>query len=309
MLIRISLSSVVLILAMAGAAQAQTYRFLNVPFHARSAALGGAPVALPDAGVGMMHANPAYLHADHHRQASFSVARQIEDTRFASAHAAWHIDGWGTVGAAVRHVSHGDLRRRDADGADLGGFTASDIAIKTAFSAQVGPALRYGIALDLIRSDYTHVRSTAWAASAGLLAQLPDASVLGLSLVNAGSQIRTFDGEEESLPMDVRLGYSRRLQYLPFRFSLTAQRLHDPDLRHPMNHLQAGGEFHFGTNVQVRFGYDHRLREALRFEDRIDLAGYSMGVGFRIKGVRVDLSRVSYSQIGTMLHIGTDVHF
>jgi hypothetical protein len=309
MFIRISLFSVILTLVLAGMSHAQAYRFLNVPFHARSAALGGAPVALPDPGVGMMHANPAYLNADHHRQASFSVARQIEDTRFASAHAAWHIDGWGTVGAAVRHVSYGALRRRDADGVDLGGFNASDQAVKAVFSARVGSALRYGIAVDLLHSDYTHVRSSAWAASAGLVAHLPDASVLGLSVLNAGSQIRTFDGVKEALPLDVRLGYSRRLQYLPFRFSITAQRLHEPDLRRPMNHVQAGGEFLFGSDVRVRFGYDHRLREELRFEDRIDLAGYSMGVGFRIKGVRMDLSRVSYSQIGTMLHIGTDIPF
>lgn len=309
MLTRISLLPVLLTVAAMGSAQAQTFRFLDVPFNARAAALGGAPVAVPDPTVGMMHANPAYLNASHHRQVAFGVASQVEDTRFSTVQAAWHAQGWGTIGFGIRHVAYGTLRQRDEAGADLGGFQAADLAVTTAFSAQAGPKVRYGVALDLVRSDYTFVESTAWAASAGLLLTLPDASTLGLSVLHAGSQLRAFDGEEEALPFDVRVGYSRRLQYLPFRFALTAQRLHDPDLSNPMNHLEAGGEFLFGSAVHVRFGYDHRLREQLRFEDRIDLSGYSMGVGLRIKGVRLDLSRVSYSQVGSLLHIGTDVHF
>lgn len=309
MLTRISLLPVLLTVAVTGSVQAQTFRFLDVPFDARAAAMGGAPVALPDPTLGMMHANPAYLADTHHRQLAFGVATQIEDTRFSTVQTAWHVDGLGTIGVGVRHVAYGGLVERDATGQDLGGFRASDLAVKTAFAAQAGTAVRYGVALDLVRSEYTFVRSTAWAASAGLLLTLPDASTLGLSLLHAGSQLSTFDGVEEALPLDVRLGYSRRLRYLPFRFSVTAQGLHDPDVSNPMNHVEAGGEFLFGPNVHVRFGYDHRLREQLRFEDRIDLSGYSMGLGLRIKGIRLDLSRVSYSQVGSMLHIGTDLHF
>lgn len=309
MLSRISFLSVLLAMAVSGAAHAQTYRFLDVPFHARSAAMGGAPVALPDASAGMMHANPAYLNASHHRQLAFGFANQVGDTRFSSAHAAWHLDGWGTLGIGFRHVGYGDLRERDRSGTDLGGFRASDFAMKTAFSADVGPSVRYGVALDLIHSDYTFTQSAAWAVSAGMTVRLPDESTVGMSFLNAGSQFTSFDGGEESLPMDVRIGYSRRLQYLPFRFSITAQHLHEPDLENPFSHLEAGGEFQFSPNFFFRFGYDHQLRERLRFEDRIDLSGYSLGVGLRIKGIWLDVARVSYSQVGSMLQIGTDLHF
>lgn len=309
MISRISFLSVLLTVAVSGSAEAQAYRFLNAPFSPRAAALGGAPVALADASPALIHANPAYLSAEHHRQFGLAMASQVGGLTFSSATGAWSVGTLGTIGFGVRRVGYGDLEERDAAGEAMGSFHASDLAVKTAFSAQVGPRLRYGLSIDLIHSAYTFTRSTAWAVSVGLLATLPDESVVGVSLLNAGAPIEAFDGDDASLPLDVRVGYSRKLQYLPLRLVFTANGLQDPDTRHPLRHLEAGGEFLFSPNVVFRLGYNHRLHEQLRFEDRIDFSGYAVGLGLRIKGIRMDVSRTSYSTLGSLLQIGTDLHF
>ncbi len=287
----------------------QTYRFLNVPSSPRLAALGGHPVSIPDASAAMAHANPAYLSSSHHLEFTSSITRQVGDITLGYASFAYDLGELGTLATSVRFASYGNLTTRDESGAPLGSFSAYDASASVAYSMDVGPHLRYGLALSLIRSDYTHTASTAWAVSGGLIATLPDKQgTIGLSLLNAGNQLSSFNGAEEPLPLDVRLGYSRKLLYLPLRITATAHHLHDWDLS-LMRHLELGGEFLFSDAFVFRIGYNHNAHEELKTTNRIDLSGVGIGVGMRVKGIRIDMSRTSQSVVGPMLHLGTTVHF
>jgi hypothetical protein len=176
--------------------------------------------------------------------------------------------------------------------------------------------------LDFILSDYHHTSSTAWAVSAGMLYSLPENNgTLGLSILNAGRQLTSFNNLEEDLPLDVRLGYTRKLQYLPLRLNFTAHHLHEWELttvqdiekptfaQNAMRHLEIGGEFLFSDAFHFRIGYNHLRHEQLKTTNRIDLSGVGIGVGLRFKGIRIDMSRSSQSVVGPLLHIGSTLHF
>jgi hypothetical protein len=288
---------------------AQAYRFLNLPASPRLAALGGQPVSLPDASAAMAHANPAYLTSAHHRQFTSSIARQVGDISLGYASFAYDLPSLGTLSASVRYAGYGTLTQRDATGQALANFGAYDVAATLGYATTVGPALRYGITLNLIRSDYTHAASTAWSVSGGLLYALPEQQgTIGVALLNAGNQFSGFNGLREPLPFDVRAGYSRKLLYLPLRLSFTGNRLLDWDI--PLaEHLELGGEFLFSDSFIFRIGYNHQAHEDLKTDNRIDLSGVGVGVGLRIKGVRIDMSRTSQSVVGPIHHLGTTIHF
>jgi hypothetical protein len=306
---RIPFFIVCVVLLASEPASAQVYRFLNLPASPRLAALGGQPVSLPDASAAMAHANPAYLSSSHHRQFTSSIARQVGDITLGYAAFAYDLPRLGTLSAAVRYAGYGTLTERDASGQALATFGAYDVAATLGVATSVGSALRYGLSLNLIRSDYTHTASTAWSVSGGLLLTLPEQQgSLGVALLNAGNQISGFNGTRETLPLDLRAGYSRKLMYLPLRLSVTGSHLHDWDI--PLaEHLELGGEFLFSESFILRLGYNHKAHEALKTDNRIDLSGVGVGLGLRIKGVRVDMSRTSQSVVGPIHHVGTTIHF
>ncbi len=310
-------------LMLVGGLKAQTgggtvFRFLNLPADARSAALGGAPVSLPDADLTGMHANPALLRPAHHRQASIQAGRYLGTLTAASTAFAWHSADWGTFAAGIRYLGYGSLDGRTPDNTSTGTFSAYDAALKLAWSRAVGERVRFGLAVDPVISSYGRYRSTALLYSGGLFVSSADASTtFGVAFRNAGRQATTFAGRQEAVPFDLRAGASVRLKYLPLRVSLTAHDLHDWDLRtgtdtappkavqQVFRHLSLGGEFFFSPDFHVRLGYDHLLHEELKSDERLDLAGFGIGVGLNIKGIRFDASRVSHSDTGAWLRIGT----
>ncbi len=61
--------------------------------------------------------------------------------------------------------------------------------------------------------------STGFAVDLGLQYLLPLSKwSFGFSILNLGTQISSYYSTTEDLPLDIRLGFSKELQHLPFRF-------------------------------------------------------------------------------------------
>lgn len=309
------------------AAQAQygprvTYRFLNVPVSAQAAALGGGPVSLLKADPAQMHVNPAWLSVSESGTVSTSWVRYLGEASMGVASGVFSGGPLGNVGVGIRYLNYGELDRIDALGRDNGTFVPMDLSLKVALARQYGGFFHYGVAVDLIHSAYDVYRSSGVAVSAGVLIDIPGQETsVGLSVLNAGTQLSSYDGIREDLPFDVRLGVTRKLLYLPLRLSFTAHSLQRWSLPvaqdegetsffdNLLRHLAVGGEFMFSENFHFRLGYNHLTKNELKTEGRIDLVGYSFGVGINIKSVAVDISRNSYSQTGHLLQLGVRTRF
>lgn len=302
---------------MAQYGQKATWRFLNVPVSPFSAAQGGVPVSITTGSPSQMHANPAFLTPESSRYLAASFSRYLSDANLGFLSTAYDIEHVGTVGVGLRFINYGQMDRIDEFGIDRGSFNASDMALKLALARNFEDWIRYGIAADFIYSSYDSYQASGIAFSGGVLYNNPESDYsVGLSFINLGAQLSTFDGTKEQIPFDLRLGVTRKLQYLPLRLTFTAHQLHKWNLRtsndlsdpgffsNLARHMAVGGDFLFSESFRVRIGYNHLTHEELKTGQRLELVGFGFGVAIKYKGVDVEFSRNSYSVMGSMFQLG-----
>ena len=293
-----------------------TYRFLLVPPSAYASALGGNGVSLKEGNFSMMTLNPAYISSEDHRHFALSYVNHISDVNMGMLSGAWNFPGIGTLGGELRYLNYGKLTRADAEGNRMGTFQAYDMALSVALSRTLIPHLRYAGGITLIRSSYGQYQSAAVGIIAGMWYAIPAKDVtLGASITNLGTQIQTFDGVNEPLPLDIRVGVSKRMEHMPLRVSLTLHSLNRwqlptvTDTRTPtfsqdlVRHVELGAEILLSDNVQVGLGYNRLRHEDLKSSNRLDLAGTSIGIIIHTKHFRFDISRNSWSSSGSLLQL------
>jgi hypothetical protein len=303
--------------AMAQYGSKATWRFLSLPTSPFASSQGGVPVSLTTGSIAQMHANPAFLSPESSRNLSASLTRYLSDANIGSVSSAYDIDNIGTIGIGLRFVNYGEMDRIDEFGIDRGSFFASDFALKLALSRNFEGLFRFGVAADIIHSSYDSYQATGVAFSGGVLYQDVESDLsVGLSFVNLGRQLSTFDGNNEDLPFDLRMGVSRKLQYLPLRLTFTAHQLHQWKLRtsndpsdpgffsNLARHVALGGDFLFSESFRARIGYNHLAHEELKTGRRLELVGFGFGVAIKYKGVDVEFSRNSYSVMGSLMQLG-----
>ena len=293
------------------------FRFLEVPSSPRTAALGSYSVSHPASGISQLFDNPAYPGVRDHRTFSASYINLIHDVNMYFTSGAWHLDGIGTLGAGIRYMSYGRFDETDEQGTILSEFSAYDFALTTGLSRELMTGLQAGAAIHFIQSSYGAYNSTAVALSAGAYWYSPDGfNSAGFTIQHLGSQITEFDEVREPLPFDLRAGFTRRLENLPLRLSLTFHNLtrwqipNANDIEEPgffgtlMRHTTIGGEFLFSENVNLRLGYNHLQNAELKSRSRLDTSGFSYGLGIKYKSITFDVSRNSFSDLGGVTRIG-----
>lgn len=299
-----------------------SFRFLEMPSSARSAALGGQVVSLPNGDISLFHINPGYLNEDLNKSVSVSYINHISDINMASVNGAYYLKDIGTLAAGLRYMGYGSFTRTDAQGQSLGSFNAYDMALTFGIGRTYLKNLHYGATFDIIHSSYDIYHSTAVAFSFGFLYNYPNKDfTIGGAITNLGTQISTFDSRREPLPLDIRLGISRKLEHVPLRLSLTAHSLNRwnlwtfDDAKKPgftsnlLRHFNIGGEFLLSSNVELRLGYNRYQHEELKASNRLDFAGTSIGLGIHIDKYQFDISRNSFSQTGGYLQINLRTKF
>ncbi len=293
-----------------------------MPSSARSAALGGQVVSLPNGDISMFHINPAYLNEDLNQTVSISYINHISDINMAAVNGAYFLKDIGTLAAGLRYMGYGSFTKTDAQGQTLGSFNAYDMALTFGIGRKYLKNLSYGATIDFIHSSYDVYQSTAIAFSAGFLFKDPVRDfTIGGAITNFGGQINAFDTKREPLPLDIRLGISRKLEHVPLRLSITAHSLNNwnlmtiTDTKKPniatdiFRHFELGGEFLLSDNVELRLGYNRYQHEELKTSSRLDFAGTSIGLGIHINKYQFDISRNSFSQSGGYLQINLRTSF
>ena len=292
------------------------FRFLETTPSAKSAALGGNHVALFGENSSLFYLNPAYLTNESSRNVSATFINYLADSRMGFANAAYNIPSVGTIGFGIRYAGYGDLTEYDTQGNALSNLNAGDISISTALGTQLSEKLTAGAGVQYIHSSYHVYASTALTGSAGLYYRDRDRKFsAGLSVRNLGDQLTYYNGTRETLPFDISLGISKKPEKFPFHLNLTLRQLNDWDMRvfgeterpqffqNVMRHVLFGGEAALGTNFKLRLGYNYFAHEQAKASDNFDFAGASIGIGMNIKGLLVDISRSSLSDVGGIVQM------
>jgi hypothetical protein len=285
------------------------FSFLRAEPSARAMALGGAFSAIAGQDVSAFIANPAALNPEMNNNVALSYTNQLADLKGGFVGFVHDAGKLGTAGVAVRFLDYGTL----TDGTPQGEITnyviptfrPTDMALTIGLGRKYSDKVRYGVNLHGIFSSISTYEAKAIAADAGVLFQNTKRQfTASASVHNVGLVLKSFGETKDTLPMDVRLGLTKKLEYMPLMLSLMAYNLHDfpksttKISQQIMAHLAIGGEFQLGQSVAVRIGYNHKRNQDLRYKTRLDTAGLGLGLGIKLSRFRFDYGYNNWSIAG-----------
>lgn len=297
------------------------YGFLNLPQSARINALGGHLLSVQDDDGALAWQNPAALNADMHGQIAVSHAFQVADIdqgAFSYAHAHGNWTHW----AGAQYITYGDMPLTNVQGQVNGAFSAGEYALALGSSYRYSDRITLGASLKWVNSRMETYGS--WGLLGDLAVMYSDtARDLSMSFVvkHLGAQVATYGVVREQVPFDVRLGISKRLAHLPFRYSVTLHSLQRWDIRYDdpnadtpgllfgeapieegaaaafadilFHHIVLSGEFLLGRqeNLRLRLAYNHQRRSEMMVDNTLGMMGFSLGFGVKVNRFRIDYGR------------------
>lgn len=284
------------------------FQFLQLPYTAKATSLGGINISsigneygVNDLGLAMTQ--PALLTKgmDGNLQVSvkpyFAGIQQYDLNGASKLKSDWII-GWG-----VHFMDYGPIEQTDIMGNTYGTINPNEYAIQVAIAKTYQEHFHFGTQIKFIQSSFGAYRSNGVAMDVGVRYLAPSGlSQWSLLLQNVGTQLKHFQVKEE-LPLNLILGWSKKLANAPLQFSVTAERLsvwndtyYDMDfynqevyakpgsLQNVFNHLVFGTQLYMGQSFELNFGYHVARRFELNIPNQPNgLNGLSAGFGFPYK--------------------------
>lgn len=309
----------------------RAFEFLEVPNHARVAGLGTINVSSKANDVNMIWQNPALLTEQMDGQVSFTFSPYLAGIYNSNISYARKFKNAGTFGFGVFYANYGSFEGFDNTGAPTEKFTANDFVIQVSHSRKQG-IFQYGATIKFAGSQISGFNQSALLADLGAAFLHPEKDLsVGLVIKNVGFYTNRPATEDRSLPFDVQLGTTYKPEFMPFRFSLTANRLYQYDLSYYdftqvdengnniftdvsdeapgtfdkiFQHITIGTEIILGRNINLRAGYNHLIRQSLRGEQTAGAGGFTFGLLFETKKINLAYSNAIY-QIGGTAHFIT----
>lgn len=311
------------------------YEFLNLPATARISGLGGNLITVVDDDVSLAFHNPGLLNPLMHQQISFNTNFHFADINNGYAAYAHYHEEWNTsFHGGLSYITYGKFTAADDLGQIQGQFKAAEYALTLGAAKPLYEKMTIGANLKFISSQLESFNS--FGVVADLSAVYQDTSkgfVATLLFKNIGTQLSTYRVDNtEAIPYDIQFGVSKKLRYLPFRFSIIMHNLQrwnitydDPNTEETglffgeqeqstnefglfvdnlFRHFVFNGEFLLGRreNFRIRFGYNHFRRKELSIDRLRSIAGFSFGLGFKIKRFKIDYGRNFYHLAGSINH-------
>jgi hypothetical protein len=283
-----------------------TYDFLRVDNSARAAALGGSFVSNND-DADVIFYNPAGLNSLTNNPISFSFVKHLMDINLASLSYSTEFESIGRFGAAIKYINYGSFEETDIDGKRTGEFSAGEFAFIVGYSNQIDENFYYGANAKFIYSAIADRSSTAMGLDLGLHYSIPKQNwFFGLAVLNIGGQLSSYYTTKENLPLDVVLGFSKRLENLPLRLSVDFHRLNEKrdDFYQKFKAFTIGAEFTLSKVLKLRFGYDNERRSEFKIGSTAGVAGFNAGLGITVSNYQFDYGYSSLGLVGGLHRIG-----
>ncbi len=260
------------------------FDFLNVDPSAKSSSLAGAYDTYTDDPNAMFY-NPATLSTITNKKVSAGFGKYLLDINFGALSYAQKYKDIGWFGFGIKYFDYGNFDRTDENAVPTGEtFSANDLMVSVGFSNYIYDEINYGITLKYIYSGIAEYKSSAMALDFGLLYLIPGPQIgLSFGVNNLGAQLSSYIDTKERLPLDVRIGFSKRLEHTPVKLNVTFAKLTESREKF-IQHIKAfsiGAEFIFSDNVSARLGYDNENRQDLKLGTSLGIAGFSTGLGIK----------------------------
>lgn len=322
-----------------------TYKFLSLSNSARLTGLGGAATPLATDDPLFALTNPALLRGEMSRRVGFAHQFLFADASAGAVATAYEVPRWKmTLLGGVQYATYGKFRGMDELGNATNEFSANELAFKVGASHAISERLTVGINVSLVTSRLESYQSLGIATDIGGLYFNPETQTgLSFLLRNAGAQLTSYATEgganKELLPLDVQVGFTKKLKRAPFRFGVLLHSLQRWDLRYPtpatqktetlfgeetvqpnrfkeeidnfFRHTIWNLELLFGKNelIRLRVAYDHQRQREAALLNMTSIAGFSFGFGIKIKRFQFDYGSTRYHLAGGSQHVSILTHF
>jgi hypothetical protein len=316
------------------------YAFLKQSPSARLTALNNSQIALRDDDLTLAYINPAHLNESMHNHLSFNQNILLAKISSGFVGYGYHISPWKTTfQAGMQYISYGNFKQTDEFGNQIGTFKASEYALSLSAGRAINERFSAGLSLKFLSSQLEAYTSL------GLVADLAGAywqpeKQMGVTVVfrNIGAQLTTYNNNREDMPLDIQVGFTKKLKKAPFRFSVALHDLNRWDLRYDspfdnafnnfnevpsepsklsvaldnfFRHANFGGEILFGKTepFRLRIGYSHQVRKELNVNEIRSFAGFSFGLGIKVNRFRIDYGFGKQHPAGGKNHFSISTHF
>jgi hypothetical protein len=302
------------------------FPFLNLTYNARAAGLGNQFITAKDNDINIGISNPSLLNKEMHKMISINQALLAGGINYGQLAYGKAIKK-GVLGLSMRYINYGEFKRTTITGEQIGTFNPFECVVGASYGKQLNPRISVGGTMNFIYSQLEAYSSFGLSLDLAGTYVSKDGNLLVTAMVkNAGVQLNGYDGQaRKPLPIDFQLGASYKLEHAPFRFSILTHHLNKWDLTYndpnakptidPLtgetvpvatasfieklaNHFIFQAEILMSKNLHVRAGFDYHRRQELKLEQLPGLAGFTFGIGFKFKKIKIDYGLSVFSRAG-----------
>lgn len=321
-----------------------TYRFLEIPMPARTAAIGGNAMSVWGDDINLYYSNPALLNANCVKQLGINYCNYVSDMNFGNVAYAHHIKNIGTVAGGLQYFNYGRFEKRDEFDVKEGTFQASDYSLNLTIARRLkDTSFSVGATIKTLYSYYDTYYSIGNAVDLGITWAHKSGFTASALIKNVGYIWKPYDKNNDSLklPVATQLGVSYKVKKAPFRLIVVYDNLLKWDLTYtsPLDateeqalfgetevkektgwqkftentgdffdklgrHMTFGTEVLITKNFNLRIGYNYRLHKEMMLPEKRTASGLSFGFGFQVHRFHLDYAFTKYNLTGNSHVIG-----
>lgn len=297
---RVVFAAILLISVLSTKAQeSQTvYNFLRLPVSAHVAALGGDNITLAEDDATLIFHNPALITGVSDRTLNLNLMTYMQGSTTASASFIRAIGERGTWGVTGQYMGYGTMKETTATGQQTGEFSAKDIALGGSFAYTLSDQFSGGITAKFLASYIGQYHSLGAAVDLGINYYNSD-SELSVSAVarNLGGQLSAYEDDFERMPLDLQIGFTKRLLRSPLRLSATLVRLNDWEYGIG-KHLVIGADLILAPQFYIAAGYNALRASEMKISENdgesAHGAGLSIGGGLQLQRLKINVAYAKY---------------
>ena len=309
------------------------YKFLNLSTSARSAAMGGSFISSGSSDLNLVADNPSVLDSTMDKLATITYINYITDINMGYVAYSKYYKGIGTFSGGMQFMGYGEFIRADETGAQYGTFKAGDYAFDVSYGRTLDSLFSVGASMKLIYSSYDYLNSFGMAFDlGGTYTSKNKLFTAGAVVNNIGFEIVPYiQGDRQSLPFNMQIAGSIKLDKAPLRFTFLANNLQTwnlvgnssveglptigPDgstvstiptnsfVENLFRHMVFGAEILPSENFYIQIAYNYLRKAEIATPSKTTFNAFSLGIGLRIKRLKLGYSVASYTSAGTSHHI------
>lgn len=284
------------------------FEFLRTDFNPRTAAMSSAFISSTN-DISALFVNPAGLSFIEQDQFTINYTNYILDINGGMAAYARKFEKYGTLSLGLLYMDYGDFEATDENAQPLGRqFSANDFSLGIGIANHLDEQFSYGVNLKYAFSKLEDYNASAFAFDFGLYWAVPftDDFSFAVTLMNIGRQFKYYQDTKESLPVNFRIGISKKLAHLPLEYAVSLNELNVETEKalDKLKRFSIGGEFTLNEKLRLRLGYNNDLHSNVESNDEYRFGGVSVGFGIYFKKFRIDYAYSNYGALGGISRFG-----